>query len=386
MTRHALAPWVGAVLLVAVGCCWHGPAAALPDPLVWSVYDEGSEVHAQALAIGRMLRKRHGVTLRLMPGTSELGRVAPLVSGRAQFAATGLDVHHAQEAVYAFAARRSWGPLPVRLAFMAQPDAGVGLAVAGDVGFRAPADLAGKRVAWFADAPGVNRAVEAFLHFGGLGWDDVRRVEVGGFVVAANRLVTGDLDAFLTTTGSTLAAKAAASPRGLVWATFPPDEISGWRRLRSVAPWFVPRFVTAGKSVPERGLAMAVYPTPVLTTLAGTDPVVVHDLVSSLDRDFTAYRDAAPGAEGWAFDRQVLRWVVPWHDGAIRYFIEKGLWGVDEAVHQARLIERQMVLRAAWNALAERDIENDAIFLVRWQQARAAALQAAGFDPVIFGW
>jgi len=376
---------LGMTALLALAT-WNAQAAALPNPLVWAAYDTGSDAHAQAAAIGRMLRERHGIAVRILPGRSDLARTAPLKSGEAHFSVTGFGIHHAQEGVYEFADRRSWGPLPVRLAFMAQPDAGLGLAVAGDFGFRSTADLAGKRVAWIEDAPTINVAVGALLRFGGLGWDDVQRVEVPGAVVAGNWLVAGRIDAFLATTGSTLATKVAASPRGLAWATFPPGDIPGWRRLTSAAPWFVPRLVTVGVSVPANGLPMASYPAPVLVTSAEQDAGVVHTLVASLDRHFTDFRDAAPGAEGWALDRQVLRWVMPWHEGAIRYFTERGVWGQAEAAHQSRLLERQATIRAAWDSLIAQDIADEQIFLARWQQARAVALREGGFDPVIFGW
>ena len=92
--------------------------------------------------------------------------------------------------------------------------------------------------------------------------------------------------------------------------------------------------------------------------------------------------DADPGAVGWALDRQPLQWVVPYHEGAVRYFRELGIWSEERQGHNQRLLERQQLLAAVWNEVRSADHESDEALSEAWLQARVAALEAAGFDPV----
>ncbi|GBD41838.1 hypothetical protein HRbin39_01225 [bacterium HR39] len=94
------------------------------------------------------------------------------------------------------------------------------------------------------------------------------------------------------------------------------------------------------------------------------------------------YRDGAPGADGWALANQSLAWVVPWHEGAVRYFREIGVWTEALEAHNRRLIERQQLLAKAWqeHLAAAGDLEGEA-FERAWLERRAAALEAAGFEP-----
>src|SRR3546814_8746083 len=66
---------------------------------------------------------------------------------------------------------------------------------------------------------------------------------------------------------------------------------------------------------------------------------------------FPKYKDSAPGIAGFALDRQNFTWVIPYHEGAIRYFKEKGKWSAEAQAHNDKLVERQEVLTKAWAEL-----------------------------------
>ena len=72
-----------------------------------------------------------------------------------------------------------------------------------------------------------------------------------------------------------------------------------------------------------------------------------------------------------------------WHDGAIRYFKEAGVWS--DAFQRANdaLVKRQDVLAAAWTKAKAGTYANDAAFKTAWLKARIDALTAAGFEPYL---
>ena len=107
--------------------------------------------------------------------------------------------------------------------------------------------------------------------------------------------------------------------------------------------------------------------------LADQDPALVRNVVRVIVEHYEAFKDADPGADGWALERQVFAWVVPYHHAAIDYFRERGAWTEAHDAHNDRLIERQEVLAAVWEKA--RSGGGD------WMTLRREALTAAGFDP-----
>lgn len=58
-------------------------------------------------------------------------------------------------------------------------------------------------------------------------------------------------------------------------------------------------------------------------------------------------------------ENQVFDWVVPFHEGAVRYLDEAGLWSEEAEAHNAALIHRQEVLATAWAELLDAAPEGD---------------------------
>ena len=83
------------------------------------------------------------------------------------------------------------------------------------------------------------------------------------------------------------------------------------------------------------------------------------------------------GRIGWALDKQDMKWVVPYHAGAIRYFEEQGIWNEEAQAHNDSLIARQEALAAAWEELKAQDPDD---WTAAWTEARKAALEEGGFD------
>ena len=144
----------------------------LPRAMAWSAYNLGTTGYNQAVGISKMLKDRHRVTLRVIPGKNDVSRLLPLMVNRVQFSANGVATYFAQEGAFQFASQR-WGPVPIRLVMMSVGFSNQAIAVTRESGIKTVADLRGKRVPFVRGAPSLNVSTEAQLACGGLGWDDV---------------------------------------------------------------------------------------------------------------------------------------------------------------------------------------------------------------------
>lgn len=359
----------------------------LPKTVVWTAYNTGTSGYNQAVGIGSVLKNNYGVNLRVIPGKNDVSRLSPLRSKLAQFSATGSDSVYAQEAVYTFGTKK-WGPQPIRLLMHNLADGcAVSIASAKDANIKTMADLKGKRVAWVRGAPALNQAVKAMLAYANLTWDDVKKVEVGGYGASVDGLINNDLDAFLGATFSSTMLKVEASPRGLYHPPAPHLDAEGWKRLNNVVPWYAQHRCMQGAGVPKDGYEGVATAYPILVSTTDVDTDVVYNMTKAMYDHFDDYKASAPGANGWAWERQKLETVfLPFHDGAVKYYKEAGKWTDNAEANQQKNLKRQSVIIEAWNAYKKTADGDDDAFNKGWMKARAAALTAAGLAPVFQAW
>lgn len=373
------------ILVVAMGVSVATAAgeAKLPKQLAWTAYGTTSSGYAQSVAIGNMLKNRHGTALRVLPGKNDVSRMTPLKDGKADMCACGIASYFGSEGVMLFA-KEGWGPQPIRVIRTSMGSFGLGLATAKDANVNSMADLKGKRVAWVRGGDALNVNAEANLAFGGLTWDDVIKVEFPGFKQSWEGLINDQVDAAFASTVTPLAKRLAASPRGIHWPTLPHDDAAAWGRFLKAAPYFVKHTVTVGagisKDSPWEG---AGYSYPILVANASYDQDVVYALTKAMTEGYDDYKDGAPGTKGWATESQNFKWVIPFHDGAVKHYREIGVWNDDMQAHNDGLVKRQEILAKAWkNFLATESGGDNAAFKSAWMKARASALAEAGLDPV----
>ena len=370
-----------------VGFAVAGTAAAadakLPNPLSWTAYDVGSSGYNQSVAIGKALKDALGVDLRVLPGKNDVSRTLPLKAGKVEFSATGVGASFlAQEGVFDFG-KAQWGPQEIRTLMLSNSASNLTVGVAGDAGVKVIKDLKGKRVAWVVGSPSLNENVTAILAFGGLTWKDVVKVEFPGFGQSWDGIKNNQVDAAFAQTASGKAYDVANSPRGLFWPPLPHSDKEGWKRLQSVAPFFQPNMGTVGANMsPEKPHEGVGYPYPVLVAYASQKDDMVYAMTKAMVELFPKYKGASPGINGWALDKQNFEWVVPYHPGAVRYFKEIGKWTDKAEAHNAKLIERQKVLKAAWAEMTKKSISDEKAYSEAWLKLRAEKLTAAGFDPI----
>jgi len=370
-----------AVAVIALTGVASADDVKLPDTIAWSAYNTGTTGYNQSVAIGKALKDKYGVSLRVVPGKNDISRMGPLKSGKVQFVANGAGTYYGQEGVFNFAVP-DWGPQRVQLLMSATSDANIGVGVAADIGVKTMADLKGKRVGVVRSSPALTIGMQGALAFANLTFDDVEVIEFGGYGAMWKGMVSGQVDAAIASTVSGPTKKLEASPRGIMWPEMPASDTEGWARLKKVAPYFVPHVATLGTGISkEKPNEAGAYPYPILIAMADQDPELVYSMTKAVHSQYDNYKDALPAMPGWATERQTFTWAVPYHPSAVKYWIEAGAWTDQMTEHNDALLKRQDVLADAWATMAAKNLEGDA-YKDDWMKTRAAALEAAGMNPV----
>lgn len=352
----------------------------LPKTLVWTSFDTGSLGYNQSIAVGKALQDAYGISLRVLPTSTDQSRVAPARDGRVPFALAGSDAFYAFEGVLGYASP-DWGPQALTGVVLAGAKNCLAMGVATSQNIKTMGDIKGKRVGWVVGSPSLQSNVRAFLAFAGLSIKDVELVEQPSYGGAWQAFTNGQIDAMTAvTSGSGLLEQAASSPHGLAWIDMPFSNTEGWKRLTDVSPHFTQRTATVGVGISEQKPVRCVgVPYPVLITYTA-EPDVVYNVTKAIDLQAPVYSKAQSGTAGWAAKSQAYEWVVPYNEGAIKYFKEVGTWDDAKQKRNDGLVARGKVLQTAWKKMS--GVTGDD-FAKKWMKVRAEALEAASM-PAYF--
>jgi len=358
-------------------------AAELPKTLAWTAYDVGSAGYNQSVAVGAALKNKMNVTLRVLPGKNDVSRLVPLRDKKVDFSAFGIGGYQALEGSFVFG-QKEWGPQAIRLLSMSNSGSCNTLMMAGDVEMKSYADLKGKRVAQIKGSPAINNLTYAYLRFGGLNWSDVKIVEFGGYGASMDAVLENTTDGAITNTASGFATKIAAGPRGSQYVPAPHSDAAAWARMKEVAPWFYPKMCSEAPGL-KAPFEAADYPYPILITYDWQDADKTYAMTKAMFDLYPDYKDSAPGASGWGLEQQVMEWVIPYHEGAIRYYKEVGKWSAELQKHSETLLARDKIINDAWASYLPTGGEGEA-FDKGWMKTRYEALKQAGLNPIWQEW
>ncbi|WP_092787709.1 TAXI family TRAP transporter solute-binding subunit [Rhodospira trueperi] len=367
MTNRSVGAAFGAVL-----ACASLPAAAqdLPDTMVWTSYDVGSAGYAEASAIADAFGKEYGTRVRIQPSGSGIGRLQPLLQGRADYAFLATEAFFVSEGVYDFATS-DWGPHELRA--VAGRPAGITLIAAGDAGIDTVADARGKRIAFVAGNPSVNVKCEAILAFGGLTLDDVEVITFPTYASAMSSMTRNESDATCTTPTTSQLYELAESPRGIYYAPLEPDNEEGWAKLLKVLPIMSPSEEDVAAGLAEGETAkMAAYRYPVVTTTPDKSADAVYAFIKALDETYDLYKDGTATMRRWSLDRAGRPAIdLPFHEGAIRYLREIGVWTEEDDAWNEKRLERMNALVEAWGSFKDGHSDlSDEDFAAAWMARR----------------
>jgi hypothetical protein len=192
-------------------------------------------------------------------------------------------------------------------------------------------------------------------------------------------IINNDADAGFATTITGPARELENSPRGIIWPPLPHADKEGWARVQKVGAFFTPMISTCGAGItPDKPIEMGTYPYPIFVTYGSQSSDAIYAITKAMIVNYDDYKDGAPGAAGLAAKRQTMKWVVPFHPGAVKAMKEAGNWTDEDQKHNDGLLKRQDVLKAAWTDYAKANAsQGEKEFLDGWMKARAAALTKA---------
>lgn len=361
-----------AVAMMALGA----QAQELPDTMIWTSYDLGASGHAEASAIADAFGRKYDMRVRIQPSGSALGRLQPVLAERADIGFLATETYFATEGLFDFAARR-FGPQDLRV-LMGKPNS-LGMATAADAGIERVADVAGKRVAYAAGNPSTNLKCDAILAFAGLTRDDVKVVMFPTYAATMSSLAQNKADATCTVTATGQMYELAESPRGIRWLDLDPNDSAGWDRLNEVAPLFQPVAESQGAGLSEDDpVNMMAYRYPVLTVRADMGADKAYAVTKALHETYGMYKDATATADRYAIDRAGVPPIdAPFHEGAVRYLKEAGVWRPEHTQWNQARLKRLRALQAAWKqTLADSANLDEQAFKKRWAEQREQALAA----------
>ena len=355
--------------------CAGGPVS-LPKTMLWSCYDVGSTGYVQASAIADAFVKTWGTRIRLLPSGTSIGRLTPVISRKVGAGFLANEVFFAVEGIYDFAAVH-WGPQDLRVV-LGHP-ATVGLTTPKVAGIRTMKDLKGKRVAYVPGADTLNVKMDAFLAFADLTWDDVQKVEFASYSASLKGLIEGKVDAAVSSTGPPLIYQLASSPKGCYFPPFPHDDNEAWKRMQKTCPFFRRSLEVVGPGITkENPIERPGYMYPIITVLADADFDWVYNFVKALDETYPMYKKAHAIMPPWAIEGAGIPPAdAPFHDGAIKYLKEKGVWKARHTAWNNDRLEHLRKVRRAWDKareVAEAKKMKSKVWPQFWLKERAKAL------------
>lgn len=300
----------------------------------------GATVHMVLVGMGKVVEKYTPIEHWIVQPLGGPKLWLPMMrEGKCHFAN-----HNAADILNAFLGRGLYakmGPQPVRTVaaghdymfmFWTTPDKGI----------RKIADLKGKVVyIRFKANPMFNEMAKNQLASAGLTLKDLKAVlSFSSIKEAARDLIEGRVDAILypVVPGAVMQINEAKGECVFVQLTRQQAEYV----VKHMEGYFIqdikandPRFRNKSP-VPN-----AICYQNAMFTSAKMHPDIVYGVVKAIFEHTDEFADVHPSAKYWSLKHRPVSLAVPYHEGSIRYFKEKGLWTKEAQAYQEKMLKRQ---------------------------------------------
>ncbi len=376
ITRRGLSITLATAALARPALAQQRNLPGLPGTQIWSVYDVGSTGYVEASAIADAMGRAFGTRVRLQPSGTSIGRILPLKQKRVSHAWLANELYFAAEGLYEYATP-DWGPQDFRV--LAGRKNAFSVVATRESGITKPEDMKGKRLAWVPANSSVNIKIEPILAFAGLTLNDVQLVQFPSYAASLRALIEGRADCAGAAPAAAVLRELEASPRGISWVQLDPNNAQGWARAQRAVPFVEPFAETIGAGMSEQNPVNVMgYRYPMITVNADTPDAEVQAMMKAVADTFDMFKNANPIMPRWAMNLAGTPPMdAPFHDGAIAYLREAGLWTPASQQWQDRTLRRLQTLRAAWaeflSGARSRNL-SEADFATAWSERRTAAI------------
>jgi len=327
--------------LVAVGCAPKAPAE-LPEVLTLATMPPGMNVNAQAVGIADLCGVYTPISLKVKPATNEMVWMPMTLTGEVDLGvAVAVAIRQAYLGTFVFegiAQQAGVKSFPVRLVAAGSPMR-INMFVRGDDPAKKIADLKGRRICRAAVGTHFELYVSALLANGGLTWDDVTEVPIANPIEVGRAIMEGRADSGQLGVGAPIAVEAVAK----VNARWLPVDTSpeAVKRMQDIVDIAYVATVPGGEhiGIPEPQPLMHI--DTVFVAREDISEAAVYELTKAL-WEHNSELVGKPGLSEWTQDRFLTTTVrVPYHDGAIKFYKEIGLWTKEmEELQKAVLAEK----------------------------------------------
>jgi TRAP transporter TAXI family solute receptor len=296
--------------------------AATAQPIGLGTSPQGTLTYAVGAAVAKVIGEKGNIQSRVQPSAGT-GAMIPLVNSNEVdmgFANT-LELYDAFHGVGTFDKRPNPKLRTVGVIFPIR----VGLFVRNDSPIKTVADLKGKTTAYgFTSQEIIKKTVDAMLATAGLSVSDLKTVLVPNLIRGVDEFIAGRVDVTTFALGQAKVAEADAAV-GLRFLPIP----SGDKELAALKKEFPTAYLAQANPAPN--IAGVKEPITTMfydyTIFASADMPAekVKNILKILAENKDALGQAHPLFRGMEIDRLYNDIKVPYHDGAIAYFKEKGI-------------------------------------------------------------
>ncbi len=328
---------------------WAKAPYQLPKVVYWGSSDVGAGLYAAAVSVSEKIGPALGIKFRIVPGT-DIDRINMLISGKTHMNVMAADNYWASMGL-AHYSTFALGPQPIRIVWAGWPSAGsgVGLATATS-GIKTPYDLKGKRVAIIIGSAWNTEGARGTLAFANLSEKDVTILPVASSGASIKALTEGKADFTMQSNNAPGVYETETSPYGIYVVRYPHADKEGWKRFRNFLPYHVPGFATEGCGVkPGEKVETSIYAYPVINTFASQSDELVYAICKAIHQKMKEIVAALEDNKALMPERGIVPEVTllaPYHNGAVKFFKEVGLWTkAHEDAQKRRLVQDEKVKR-----------------------------------------
>jgi TRAP transporter TAXI family solute receptor len=326
----------------------------LPKVIGITTNPMGTAYYTCTAALAQTIKQVTGMEVRLFGTNSDIERVTPLQSKEYHLAYDSIGSAVPTSLGWALFSRKNLGPQPIRLLWLSAPGYAVSF-VRANSGIKTWNDLKGKRVGYTPGYFSLNTQILAMLAFGGLTPDDVKLTTMPNIPNLFKGPLDGTTDwACGMPTGSYL-YELAGSPHGVHYLQFAPSDKGGWRRLKSVASYFVPTRVEKGPGIKAGEHVYSIGCPTVLFCYDWLDENLVYTVSKALYSRSDIYMGMSAEFRDFSRERSInmegiVSYNVPFHAGFIKYLKEEGTWTAEYEKWQNEQLKNEKERMATWKA------------------------------------